>query len=278
MFDTDGVVTRTAAVALRRVEGGVRPVPGIACTGSAGPPLPRRGLPPPRGRDRAVRRRRRASWPHAGIALDRGAIPIEPPGDGTICALGNRKDAAFADAVRRHGVAPYLTTCRFVEQLRAAGIRTAVVSPAATARWCSRPPGCPTCSRCGSTDASWTSSVCRASPTPRCSWRPQHDSESGRPGAAVVEDAVSGVRAGRARGLRDGDRPGPHEATRGAVAVRRPGGARRRRPGAGRRSAAKVRARPCPARRPARGTRTTPTCPACSPIDRWRCSWTTTAP
>ena len=46
----------------------------------------------------------------------------------SICGIGNRKNAAFATALRREGIAPYAGSLALIEQLRAEGIPQGVVS------------------------------------------------------------------------------------------------------------------------------------------------------
>ncbi len=62
-----------------------------------------------------------------GEYLPMGA-PDDPPGDATVCALGNRKNALFAAVLERDGVAPYPGTIAVLDLLDDAGVRTAIVS------------------------------------------------------------------------------------------------------------------------------------------------------
>ncbi|MDR6868992.1 beta-phosphoglucomutase family hydrolase [Microbacterium resistens] len=52
----------------------------------------------------------------------------DPPSADTICGIGNRKNDAFATALRRDGIAPYPGSLALLEVLRAAGVPMAVVS------------------------------------------------------------------------------------------------------------------------------------------------------
>jgi beta-phosphoglucomutase family hydrolase len=47
--------------------------------------------------------------------------PSDPPGDGTVCALGNRKDEYFLAHVQEEGVRPYESTVRLIRDLRSKG-------------------------------------------------------------------------------------------------------------------------------------------------------------
>src|SRR5215204_5595324 len=62
-----------------------------------------------------------------GITLPEGEAS-DPPDRLTVRGLGNRKDGYFLGHLREHGIASFPTTVAFLEDLRAAGIRTAVVS------------------------------------------------------------------------------------------------------------------------------------------------------
>ncbi|HEU4450664.1 MAG TPA: beta-phosphoglucomutase family hydrolase [Gaiellaceae bacterium] len=62
-----------------------------------------------------------------GIELPRGS-PDDPPERETVCGLGNRKNRYFRAELTSKGGDPYPTTLALIEALRARGVRTAVVS------------------------------------------------------------------------------------------------------------------------------------------------------
>ena len=62
-----------------------------------------------------------------GIALPDGD-PADAPGAGTVCALGNRKNAVFNEVIARDGIEPYPGSLLLVEQLATAAVPMAVVS------------------------------------------------------------------------------------------------------------------------------------------------------
>jgi beta-phosphoglucomutase family hydrolase len=62
-----------------------------------------------------------------GVELPWGD-PSDPPGDDTICALGNRKDETFNAVLAREGIQPYPGTLRVMDVLDRAGIPSAIVS------------------------------------------------------------------------------------------------------------------------------------------------------
>ncbi|GAA4816263.1 HAD family hydrolase [Nocardioides caeni] len=62
-----------------------------------------------------------------GIVLPEG-LPDDPPTAATVCGLGNRKNEVFTAILGRDGVAPYPGSVALIAQLHAAGTPMAVVS------------------------------------------------------------------------------------------------------------------------------------------------------
>jgi beta-phosphoglucomutase family hydrolase len=60
--------------------------------------------------------------------------PTDPPGDHTICAMGNRKNDTFNAVLDRDGIAPYPGTLAVLDLLEAAGVHQAIVSSSKNAR------------------------------------------------------------------------------------------------------------------------------------------------
>jgi alpha,alpha-trehalase len=67
------------------------------------------------------------------ISLPRGT-PSDPPGEASMCALGNLKDRDFEQTVAEDGVSLFDSTIVFIRTLRAYGIRTALISSSRHAR------------------------------------------------------------------------------------------------------------------------------------------------
>jgi beta-phosphoglucomutase family hydrolase len=132
-----------------------------------------------------------------GVELPWGD-PSDPPGDDTICALGNRKDATFNAVLAREGIAPYPGTLRVMDVLDRAGIPSAIVSSSKNAG--------PVLQAAGIADRFVTVVDGLVAVEQHLAGKPDpatfvHAAE--RLGvtpaeAAVVEDASSGVAAGRA--------------------------------------------------------------------------------
>ncbi len=65
-----------------------------------------------------------------GITLPEGS-PEDPPQAETVAGLGNRKNDLVLALIERDGVQPYAGSVRYVNAVRLAGLRTAVVSASA---------------------------------------------------------------------------------------------------------------------------------------------------
>jgi HAD superfamily hydrolase (TIGR01509 family) len=68
-----------------------------------------------------------------GVELPWGS-PDDPPGDDTICAMGNRKNDTFNAVLERDGIAPYPDAIALLDLLDEAGVPSAIVSSSKNAR------------------------------------------------------------------------------------------------------------------------------------------------
>jgi beta-phosphoglucomutase family hydrolase len=68
-----------------------------------------------------------------GIVLPDGEVS-DPPGDGSVGALGNRKNELFQEVLRDEGIVPYPGSIRLLDELADRGKRLAVVSSSRNAR------------------------------------------------------------------------------------------------------------------------------------------------
>ncbi|MFG2603604.1 beta-phosphoglucomutase family hydrolase [Streptomyces sp. NPDC048514] len=75
----------------------------------------------------------RAFLESRGIRLPEGT-PDDPPDARTVHGLGNRKNDLLLAKIRTGGVEAYEGTLRYLEAVRAAGLRTAIVSSSANCR------------------------------------------------------------------------------------------------------------------------------------------------
>jgi beta-phosphoglucomutase family hydrolase len=68
-----------------------------------------------------------------GVTLPEGD-PTDPPGDETVCALGNRKNDVFNEVIARDGIEPYPGSVAVLELLRRLDVPAAIVSSSKNAR------------------------------------------------------------------------------------------------------------------------------------------------
>ena len=155
-----------------------------------------------------------------GIHLPDGS-PDDAPGSDTVCAMGNDKDTYFLAHVRQHGVRPYESTIRLIRDLRAKGVKIGLVSASRNAEEVLASAGALDLfdTRVDGIVAAELDLRGKPDPATFLEAARRLDVEPGR--AAVVEDALSGVAAGRAGdfGLVVGvARAGQHDALREAGA------------------------------------------------------------
>jgi beta-phosphoglucomutase family hydrolase len=67
------------------------------------------------------------------IVLPEGR-PDDPPGDDTVCAMGNRKNQLFNTILERDGIEPYPSSVATLDLLDEAGVPSAIVSSSKNAR------------------------------------------------------------------------------------------------------------------------------------------------
>jgi alpha,alpha-trehalase len=199
IFDTDGVVTQTAAVhfaAWKDVFDRYLAAHGEADAAAPFTDADYRtyvdGVGRYDGVDRFLRSR--------GLEVPFGS-PDDPPGETTACAIGNLKNGAFEDAVARFGVRPYRTTRRFIGALHDHGIRTAVISASKNCRMVLAAAGMDDLFevRVDGDDAARLGFPGKPEPDVFLEAARRLGVDPAQ--AAVVEDAISGVHAGRAGGF-----------------------------------------------------------------------------
>jgi beta-phosphoglucomutase family hydrolase len=125
----------------------------------------------------------------------------EPPGDGSVSALGNRKNEVFLEILRRDGIRPYPGSLRFLDRLDGRGIKVAVVSSSRNAREVLDAAGLTT--RFEVVTDGLVAAECDIAGKPAPDMFLDAAARLGvpAPDAVVVEDAVSGVEAGRVGGF-----------------------------------------------------------------------------
>ncbi|MEV8592717.1 beta-phosphoglucomutase family hydrolase [Streptomyces sp. NPDC052012] len=195
LFDLDGVVTRTAVVhaaawketfdAFLRERGGedARPFDD----GDYGQYVD--------GRPRADGVR--TFLASRGIELPEGT-PGDPPDASTVHGLGNRKNELLLEKIRTGGVEVYEGTLRYIERARARGLRTAIVSSSANCRDVLRSVGAEDLFDVRIDGVVAAERGLAGKPRPDTFLAAARDLGVGPEQAAVFEDALSGMDAGRA--------------------------------------------------------------------------------
>jgi beta-phosphoglucomutase family hydrolase len=135
-----------------------------------------------------------------GIELAQGE-PCDPAGAHTIDGLGNRKNVIVERLIRDHGVNAYEGSVRFVRAARDAGLRRAVVSSSSNCREVLAAAGIEDLFEQYVDGTVAQREHLRGKPAPDTFLAGARalDTEPGH--AAVFEDALAGVRAGRAGGF-----------------------------------------------------------------------------
>ncbi len=199
IFDTDGVLTQTAAVHFTAWKDVFDPFLAThAASDSAAPftdadyRLHVDGIGRYDGVDAFLRSR--------GIELPRGG-PDDSPGDSTVCAVGNRKNAAFEAAVERYGVLPYLTTKRFISALQDVGIACGVISASKNCMKVLEAAGMADLFEVRVDGLDQAEMGFPGKPAPDVFLEAASRLGVDPVNTAIVEDAISGVEAGRAGGF-----------------------------------------------------------------------------
>ncbi|MEZ0094380.1 beta-phosphoglucomutase family hydrolase [Streptacidiphilus sp. EB129] len=199
LFDLDGVLTRTATVHaaawksmfddfLRRRQGeGFRPFDPVADYDAYVDGLPRAdGV--------------RAFLASREIRLPEGD-PHDEPERETVQGLGARKNALVLRMIKEQGVQAYAGSVRYVEAARAAGLRRAVVSSSANCRDVLVAAGIADLFEVRIDGVVAAEQKLPGKPAPDTYLAAAHALGVVPRGAAVFEDALAGVDAGRAGGF-----------------------------------------------------------------------------
>ena len=135
-----------------------------------------------------------------GVVLPEGA-PDDPPDADTVCGLGNRKNDAFNAVLERDGVTAYPGSVALLDHLRDLGLPLAVVSSSANAPAVLEAAGLLDRFAVVVSGAVAEELGLPGKPAPDTFVHAAHELGATPAGAAVLEDAVSGVRAGVAGGF-----------------------------------------------------------------------------
>jgi beta-phosphoglucomutase family hydrolase len=132
-----------------------------------------------------------------GIQLAEGTSD-DPPDADTIEGLAARKDQIFLDRVTREGVEPYPGSVRYLKAVRAAGMRTAVVSASRHCEIIVRAAGLEDLLDARVDGVVAASEGLNGKPAPDTFLDAARLLDTSADRAVVIEDATAGVTAGRA--------------------------------------------------------------------------------
>ena len=202
LFDLDGVITRTAVVHARAWKEMFDAYLRERSEQTGEPFVP---FDPRADYDRYVDGKKRADGTRSflasrGIELPEG-YPDDDPGAATINGLGNRKNEIVLRRIHEDGVEVYDGSVRYLHAVRAAGVRTAVVSSSANTVEVLRVTGLTDLF-----DVRVDGLVARerglpGKPAPDTFLAGAAELGAGAGEAVVYEDALAGVEAGRAGGF-----------------------------------------------------------------------------
>jgi beta-phosphoglucomutase family hydrolase len=124
--------------------------------------------------------------------------PSDPPGDGSVSALGNRKNDVFQTILRDEGIEPYPGSVRFLDHLESLGTKVAVVSSSRNAREVLQASGLAPRFDVVADGVLAATEHIAGKPAPDLFLAAADRLGVTAPKAVVVEDAMSGVAAGQA--------------------------------------------------------------------------------
>lgn len=135
-----------------------------------------------------------------GIVLPMGT-PDDPPGDDTVCALGNAKNDYFNEVLARDAVPVFERCLALIEQLRAGGRTTACVSSSKNCRPVLRAAGLEDRFDAVVDGTDLEARGLRGKPEPDSYLAAAEAVGADAATAVVLEDALSGVEAGKRGGF-----------------------------------------------------------------------------
>jgi beta-phosphoglucomutase family hydrolase len=201
LFDLDGVLTQTAAV---HANAWKEMFDAFLLDRSTVTGTPFEPFRLPEDYARSVDGKLREDGVRAFLA-SRGIVLPESSGEDrgaiTVHGLGDRKNDLLLDLLRRDGVDVYAGSVHYVERVRAAGIRCAVVSASKNCRAVLDAAGISDLFEVRIDGVVAAETGLRGKPAPDMFLAAAAALGVGVTGAAVFEDALAGVEAGRAGGF-----------------------------------------------------------------------------
>ncbi|EWC63926.1 Beta-phosphoglucomutase [Actinokineospora spheciospongiae] len=195
LFDLDGVLTSTAALHQEAWRTTFDAFLATRADGDRSPFTPRDYAAHVDGRPRADGVR--TFLESRGIHLDEGT-PDDPPDADTVNGVGNRKNADLMRIIDERGVQPYPASVRYLQAARDAGLKIAVVTSSANGEHVLDVAGLTPFVLARVDGITIAEENLRGKPAPDSFLEGAKRLGVTPAQAAVFEDALSGVRAGRA--------------------------------------------------------------------------------
>lgn len=127
--------------------------------------------------------------------------PDDPPGEETVCGLGNRKNQYFLEHLKKHGVESYRSTKEFVKAMKARNKRVAVISSSRNAKAVLEAAGVRRLFNVVVDGADAAKHDLKGKPEPDIFLEAARRLKVNPENAVVIEDAQAGVGAGKAGGF-----------------------------------------------------------------------------
>jgi len=135
-----------------------------------------------------------------GISIPYGS-PDDPPDKETVCGLGNRKNQYFLDYLKEHGADSYPSTINFIRKLKDEDKRVAVISSSRNAKEVLEAAGVLTLFHVIVDGVDSAKQNLKGKPKPDIFLEAAKRLDVNPKRAIVIEDAISGVKAGKAGGF-----------------------------------------------------------------------------
>jgi alpha,alpha-trehalase len=132
-------------------------------------------------------------------------IPFGVPSDSsqkeTICGIGNKKNAAFLEVLKEQGVEVYASTIKFIKELKKSGIKVGVISSSKNCKYILQSAGIEDLFETRIDGEVSVELDIKGKPEPDVFVTAAYNLSSIPAKSVIVEDAISGVQAGRNGGF-----------------------------------------------------------------------------
>lgn len=135
-----------------------------------------------------------------GIKIPFGE-PSDPPDKETVCGIGNKKNARFLEVIKANGAEVYSSTIAFIKELKKSGIRTGIISSSKNCRYILESLGIEDLFQTRVDGEVSAKLGIKGKPESDVFVTAAHNLGAVPANSVAVEDAISGVQAGRNGGF-----------------------------------------------------------------------------